>query len=473
MNGLLFFCKSTELFEKCVYLCPDLCLTLCFELRGHNKTFIITMIVNKPFIKSVVTSLSLLALPLSLTAQTAREEIHENILRSASNHMAYVAPTTPLTAAPKGYEPFYISHYGRHGSRWLLGDNDYMGLIKTLRKADKYGKLTDLGKKTLKDLETFYPCTVKRLGDLTSVGERQHHGIGKRMTEHFPQVFSGNAQIDARSTVVIRCILSMEAECEEIAAFNSKAKIHNDVSEAFQYYLNQDWDGKVKESSRGRRDIVNKYRSKYTHPDRLMSTLFNDKAYIKDSLNAAGFMGSLFYVTTNMQSHDTDIDLYPLFTEEECYDLWKIWNIDWYLGYGPAPQTKSNMPFSQRNLLRNIINTADTIVGNRKFNGATLRFGHEVCVMPLACLLELDSCGRKVEDLDHLEDYWVNYRIYPMAANIQLVFYRPKKGNGDILVKALLNEKETTMPVKTDMFPYYKWETLKKYYTEKLDEFER
>ena len=429
------------------------------------------MDINKPIIKSVL-SLSLLVLPFSSFAQTAREEIHDNILRSGSNHMAYVAPDAPLTAAPKGYEPFYISHYGRHGSRWLLSDNDYMGLIKKLKKADGYGKLTELGKKTLKDLESFYPCTVKRLGDLTSVGERQHHGIGKRMTEHFPEVFKGDAQVDARSTVVIRCILSMVAECEEITAFNSKVKMHNDVSNAFQYYLNQDWDKRLKDAARGRGEIVHKYRTKYTHPDRLMASLFNDSQYVKDSLNAHAFMGSLFWVTTNMQSHDTDVDLYPLFTEEECYDLWKIQNIDWYLGYGAAPQTKGIMPFSQRNLLRNMISTADTIVDNRKFNGATLRFGHEVCVMPLACLLELDSCGRKVEDLDHLEDYWVNYRIYPMACNVQLVFYRPKKGNGDILVKALLNEKEATMPVKTDSYPYYKWSDLRKYYLNKLDEFE-
>ncbi len=426
----------------------------------------------RPMLKSALI-ITLSALPLLTSAQTAREEIHENILRSGSNHMAYIAPDKPLTAAPKGYEPFYISHYGRHGSRWLLNDNDYMGLIKTLRKADKYGKLTDLGKKTLKDLEKFYPCTVKRLGDLTSVGERQHHGIGKRMTEHFPEVFKGNAQVDARSTVVIRCILSMTAECEEITAFNPKVKMHNDVSEAFQYYLNHERDSKIREASKGRNGVLNKYRQAYTHPERLMSTLFNDKAYIKDSLNAHAFMSSLFWVTTNMQSHDTDVDLYPLFTEEECYDLWKIQNIDWYLGYGPAPQTKGIMPYNQSNLLRNMIESADTVVGNRNFNGAALRFGHEVCVMPLACLLELDSCGRQVEDLGHLEDYWVNYRIYPMACNIQLVFYRPKKGNGDILVKALLNEKEATMPVKTDTYPYYKWQDIRKYYIKKLDDFDK
>ena len=38
-------------------------------------------------------------------AQTAKEEIYADILKSGSNHMAYQAPTQPLTKAPKGYEP--------------------------------------------------------------------------------------------------------------------------------------------------------------------------------------------------------------------------------------------------------------------------------------------------------------------------------------------------------------------------------
>ena len=60
-----------------------------------------------------------------------------------------------------------------------------------------------------------------------------------------------------------------------------------------------------------------------------------------------------------------------------------------------------------------------------------------------------------------------------MACNIQIVFYRPKKGKaGDILVKALLNEREARMPVATDMYPYYKWSDLRSYYLDKLRKFD-
>lgn len=410
-------------------------------------------------------------------AQTAKEEIYADILKSGSNHMAYQVPTTPLTRAPKGYEPFYMSHYGRHGSRWLINDNDYLNVIRVFRRAKEQNVLTSLGLEAYQKLERFYPTTKGRLGELSDIGEQQHHGIGRRMTEHFPEIFSGkDAEVDARSTVVVRCILSMTAECEELTAFNPQMKMHNDVSESYQYYLNHNFSQRLKDASRDRSAIVNSYAKKYVHPERFCRALFTDESFWTDEdFRPRSFMRNVFGVVTNMQSHGNGEDMWNLFTTEECYDLWKVVNIDWYLGYGPAPQTGSIMQFNQADLLHNIIETTDTVMASKTFkNGATLRFGHEVCVMPLACLLELDSCGRQVQDLDHLEDYWVNYRIYPMACNIQLVFYRSKKQkDAPVLVKALLNEKEATLPVPTDQYPYYKWDDLRAYYVKKLKEFER
>ena len=407
------------------------------------------------------------------TAQTAQEELKANRYLSGSNYLDYdrQLSTTPLTPAPKGYEPFYMSHYGRHGSRWLIGEGDYTTPLNILRDAHEAGKLTAEGEAVLKKLEDFFPTTVKRLGELTTVGERQHHGIGSRLARNFPEIFKAkNVPIDARSTVVIRCILSMEAECEELAAANPTARIHNDVSESLQYYLNQGWSDRLRQASREGRKVRNQYEQKYSHPERLMKLLFNDQQYVYDNIRASSLMRQLFEIAANMQSHDTDIELYSLFTDEETYDQWRMRNIGWYLDYAAAPQTGAIMPFSQLNLLKNIIETADTV----RQTQATLRFGHEVCVMPLACLLELGQCGAQVENLDTLDRVWRNYRIFPMACNIQLVFYRPKKGKkGDILVKALLNEREMTMPGKPVSGPYYRWDDLRQYYLERINNFEK
>ena len=402
---------------------------------------------------------------------SAKDEIAANRFLAGSNYLDYDRQLSdkPLTPSPKNYEPFYMSHYGRHGSRWLISDGNYSKPIATLKTAKEQGKLTPLGLKTLAAIEAIYATADKRLGDLTTVGERQHHGIGKRMVKNFPEIFKAKQlKIDARSTVVTRCILSMIAECEELAAANPTAQIHNDVSESLQYYLNQPWSGIVKEMGKTGDKEVSDYTLKWSHPERLMKTLFNDQQYVYNNVNASTLMRQLFHVACNMQSHDTDLELFSLFTDDEVYDQWRINNIGWYLDYGPSPVSNEKMPFSQLNLLKNIIATADTVTQTQ----ATLRFGHEVCVMPLACLLELDNCGMPVSNLDELDKYWRNYRIFPMGCNIQLIFYRPKKGKtGDVLVKALLNEREAYLPIKTNQWPYYNWQDLRQYYLNKIDAF--
>ena len=426
--------------------------------------------------------LTLMAIGCTMAAQAqqaplfdtpAKDEIAANRYLAGSNYLDYdrQLPTEALTPSPKGYEPYYMSHYGRHGSRWLINEGDYTRPLSTLREAKAEGRLTADGEQVLEKLEAFYPTSHQRLGDLTTVGERQHHGIGRRMAQNFPEIFkTRNLPIDARSTTVFRCILSMIAECEELAAANPTARIHNDVSESLQYYLNQPWEGIVREQGRNTGD--KEYREamqKHTHPERLMQLLFNDQQWVYNNVRAGALMRQLFDVATNMQSHDTDIELLSVFTDEELYDQWRIRNVGWYLDYGASPVSGGKMPFSQLNLLKNIIETADTVTQTQ----ATLRFGHEVCVMPLACLLELDNCGMAVDNLEELDKYWRNYRIFPMACNVQLVFYRPKKGNGDILVKALLNERETHLPIATDQWPYYRWQDLRQYYLDKIAAFEK
>ena len=425
-----------------------------------------------------ITLLVALAMSTIATAQqrpTAREELKANRFLSASNYLDYdnYPATVPLTPAPKGYEPYLMNHYGRHGSRWLINESSYSRPLETLRKADAQGKLTATGKDVLRQVEAIQATSVKRLGDLSTVGERQHHGIGRRMVEHFPEIFKKpGIPVDARSTVVIRCILSMVAECEELAAANPTARFHNDASESLQYYLNQPRQGYLKEVRKDtrniRRELTRQFQER-VQTDRFTAQLFSDPEWTADSVKASTLMSDLFEIASNIQSHDLGLDLYPLFTDDEIYDQWRIRNIGWYLDYGPATAGGSVQPFSQLNLLKDIIEVADTT----RQTAAVLRFGHEVCVMPLACLLELGHCGYATDNMETLDEHWRNYDIFPMACNIQLVFYRPEKGKkGDTLVKALLNEREVTLPIETRQYPYYRWQDLRKYYTEKIAAYE-
>ena len=84
-------------------------------------------------------------------AQATREEIFDNIAVTGGVYYAYPAPGVQ-TKAPKGYEPFYISHFGRHGSRWLISDEEYIRVMEVFEKAHQAGKLTPLGEDVRKRL---------------------------------------------------------------------------------------------------------------------------------------------------------------------------------------------------------------------------------------------------------------------------------------------------------------------------------
>ena len=412
---------------------------------------------------------------LVMNAQTAREEIAQNPCFSASNYLAYPGPTKELTKAPKGYKPFYISHYGRHGSRYLIGTDDYNNPVNTLTEADEKGKLTPLGKDVLRRLIMIRDEAEKRDGELTQLGAEQHQQIAARMYERFPEVFKGDVCIDAKSTIVIRCILSMENELQQFLLKNPKLRITHDASEHDMYFMNQQdkplYNKKLPQRSKV---LFQEFCDRRPTHERLLSTLFNDPDYIHYDVDGVKLSDNLFKLASNLQSSELrkEITLYDLFTPEEIYKNWEKNNTWWYLTYANCKYNGGTQPFSQRNLLRNIIHQADSCIQLER-PGATLRFGHETMVMPLTCLLNLNGYGEQTDDLEQLvANGWYNYRIFPMGANIQFIFYRKSFG-GDVIFKVLLNENEATLPIATDMAPYYHWNDFKTYFLKKLDEYEK
>ncbi len=410
------------------------------------------------------------AFGLTAVAQQAKEEIEQNPNLSASNYLAYPAPTGKMTPAPKGYKPFYISHYGRHGSRYLIDENDYNYPLQALGDAERQNRLTEMGKDVLRRLKLLREESRGRTGELTELGAEQHKQIAQRMYERFPEVFKGDVCIDAKSTVVIRCILSMENELQQFLLLNPKLRIRHDASYHDMYYMNQQDTELYKKKMPQRAKVTyEKFCKDYKDYSDVMGRLFNDADYIRYEVDAEKLGYVLFKLAGNLQSSELrkKITLYDLFTKDELHKYWLQTNAWWYINYGPSPLNGGTQPFSQRNLLQNIIHQADSCIA-LPHPGATLRFGHETMVMPLACLLGLNGYDRQIKDLDKLEqEGWVNYRIFPMGANIQFIFFRKKQG-GDVLLKVLLNENEATLPIKTDMAPYYRWEDFKAYYNNKL-----
>lgn len=420
--------------------------------------------------KRLLLSLLLAALTgLPAAAQSARAELDADLHRSASNYMAYQAPERPkYTKAPAGFRPFYVSTYARHGSRYFTHEDQYAAPALTLRRAREAGVLSPLGEEVAAAADSLWRLSEGRYGELTARGAAQHRGIARRMFENFPEAFEGEALVEARSTTKERCILSMLNELWELRGLNPSLRLRADASARDMIYLHDRHHPALRyRDNEAARLSADTFAVARVSPQRLMRSLFTDSAYVNANVDSRALMEQLFRLASGAQNHDFTYDFYKIFTRRECYNLWLHNNYGWYVGYGPSPLTGGMQPFTQENLLRNIIQTADTVIASGHA-GATLRFGHDTSLLPLAALMELGDCAFVCSTPDSVALRWRDYRITPMAANIQLVFYRKKKSD-EILVKALLNEQEVTLPVASETAPYYPWEALRRYYLTKLE----
>lgn len=413
----------------------------------------------------------------ALCAQTVLEDLRRDILCSANNYMAYPGPRqTELTPAPRGMQPFYISHYGRHGSRYHSKPSMYNAPYLTLQHADSLGKLTPLGRDVLQRLDLIRQDATNRWGELTPLGARQHRDIARRMMERFPEVFEGKTDVDARSTTVGRCIMSMEYALMEMLLHNPQLNIHHDATHRDMDDLNhQDKQVFAMKTNKASMDLYRQYTERNEGFGRLMRLLFNDTAYVHRHVNENELSTQLLLVAAIMQNTELGkhVTLYDLFDLDDTYRIWQVGNVRWYIGWGSCPVNGGIQPYTQAKLLRRIIAEADSAVAQPK-NKVNLRFGHETVILPLVSLIDINGLGLSTWRLDSLEERgWVNYRIIPMAANIQLVFYRRHPADRDVLLKVLLNENEATLPLPTDTPPYYRWSDVRAYCLRKLDTYEK
>lgn len=400
--------------------------------------------------------------------------------QAGTQQYAYPVPehgVPALTPAPEGYEPFHLEHYGRHGSRWLIGKTVYTGPVDMLAHADSLGQLTPSGQELLRRLRLIAEASVGRDGELTPLGARQHRGIARRITQNFPQLFTDSTVINARSTKVIRCILSMANEVSELERLFPGVKTSMDASQTSQEILapsDKSIVGALADSARASFARPLRQRTDSDH-SAFIGKVFTDPQFARDSLQADLIFGKVADICVNSQSHDGLYDLYEWFTLPELQGKWQNNNAGWYIHGGNTSLTDFRAPLREGPLLRDWLAGADTSVV-RLNPSLNMRFGHDSVVLPLVCCLELGTYGADITDADSLAGLWRDYEITPMASNVQMIFYRPE-GRGaarpeDVLVKIMLNEQETTMPVATDSWPYYPWTAVRAFMQGKLDKYD-
>ena len=428
--------------------------------------------------RKIFVAFSVLLLAFSVKAQIIkRDQVNaDNLKKMAGSVYAYEAPTEPLTPAPKGFKPIYLTHFGRHGSRFLDNASNYDRPYNILKEADDAGALTDFGKDVLRRLEIIRAEADQRAGDLTPKGMQQHRDIARRMVENYPELFTNDKIIMARSTTSHRVLVSEYSALMQILRMRPKIRFDYDSSNHDEPWMYTE-DKAVSAHKRKINAAVQEFNQRHTHPERLMSALFKDPEYIKTAGGrdqSGSLYSSLYDVASYAQGSDPGVDLDDVFTYDEWYDLFLMNNMRWYSQAGFSPLTDNVIPYGHCVTLQNFIDFADEALAG---NGVSvmLRYGHEVTLMSFFSLLDLNGSGYSTDDLESVADHWAAYNLAYMGGNVQWVFFRDKKG--EVIVKFLLNEQEATLPESVPFYkdakgkeqrPYYRWEEVKKFYLAKI-----
>ena len=416
--------------------------------------------------KTRLTLALLLLMTVGAAAQTSQREMYANPYRNGSTYFAYPGPVQKvLTPAPAGYEPFYISHYGRHGSRYMTSNKYYVQAITPMDSAAKLGLLTPKGEEVLAKLKAGYADAYNRDGDLTALGGRQHREIAHRMYDRFPELLSQPLQVDARASTSRRVMISMFNFCWELQGLNPDLQIRMDASERDMPFVVSD--SRVKPEVTPEAEAIHRkfsaYRDDaYNECGRLLKFLFRDVRRAEAFVDGPDLMKSLYNVAQDLQNvPELGLSLTGIFTKEELFRIWAGSNAGWLRQTGLIPG--STPMYLQKKAVRDSMEAVADRVIRTGTPALTLRFSHDSSVLPLAYLIGLKEAMGGTDDPKNVYRTASIDKIVPMAGNIQLVFYR-KSGSDDILVKFLLNENETSIPVKTDCAPYYHWQDVKRYW---------
>ena len=447
--------------------------TLCVRGEGDPDTHIVNYPTdNKRYDhagdRKVSSHFYIVELP-PVTPHPARAGVREEVLadwnKSCGLDAVYDLSPKAQTPAPKGYEPVYISHYGRHGSRYAYTSKAYTVLLDMLREGALGDNLTPKGVSLLAQLEAFWERAQYQVGDLTPLGWAQHQEIAGTMVRSFPTAFVKGSRVDACSSPSVRAIISMTSCCSALSREAPNASVYahqgmldvqatrpNSGPNPFRYqgpetYL------PYPESSPAF------FYRQFPEYKEVLARLFRDPALALGKRDAYDVFFNLYMLVAGMNSIPEEerlTELDGLLTREEFATLWETDSYERFREYLPYRTPCSS-------IVDDMVSKADERLAARE-RGADLRFGHDHVVMALLMVLDLDGFGYYPPDADELV-YWFQTFRSPMAANIQLVFYTPvRRKKGEPLVKVLLNGEEARLgdldPVQG---PYYAWSDARAY----------
>jgi len=405
---------------------------------------------------------------LPLRAQDVRTLLKENPERYANIHHSYEPPEVIVdTPAPAGYEPFYVSHYGRHGSRYHTSMRAVTVVASVMDTLGMLGCLTEEGKQLRDELDSLLLFHEGQAGCLTTRGGLEHQGIAKRLYARVPSLFTqtDRRRVISEASPSTRCIQSMANFTTSLAA---QAPGLDFTSYAGYRFLPHIAPGSAIPLNESHHTIVDSVLVARLDPARIMNAWFTDPWFAAQHLGkqkVRNFIYNVFYAGNICQclALDYDVpDIYKHFTEDELYTLWFVDDIANYNYFANTLENLNRYDMTGQGVLVDIVDKADLAVAGNDV-AADLRFGHDSGLMSLWVFLRVagnETAGPMAEGPNL---GWYCFQEMPMGSNMQLVFY--KNAKDDVIVKILRNEQETVIPsVKTWKGPYYKWNDLRAYF---------
>ena len=394
--------------------------------------------------------------------QDTRAQVMADISRAGGEYFLYPTNQPVPTAAPKGYEAFYVSHVGRHGSRHGLGGSLYEDILSAFSKGHEKGWLTPTGETFYQAYKDFYPGIARREGLLTLKGQEQHRYIASQLYRNYPSIFKGATHAEAVSTVSHRVIVSMFFFLSQLDNTDRDFTFEADYGQPYQSYLLPDIIDSDVERDGPAEEKYLAFRNQVLDLDAMLGKWFTQP----DSLVTNGkykFCYDLHTLVATLNNVDEPApqELYNVYTPEERYSLWRVKNFRDYQILARSPDTQNLRVQALQPLLDDILQKAEADWQNGV--QLRLRFAHDSTLMPLLSLMDVNGMGARVENPYEVENYWRIFDI-PMGCNLQLVFFKSKK-NPDVLVQVLLNGFEATLPLPMAApGSFYKWEDIKACY---------
>lgn len=398
-----------------------------------------------------------------------RNVIKQDPYNAAGNYHPYPVPKYSDTKAPKGYTPFYVSHYGRHGSRYLIGSSRYTYTVDMMDVLHDKNLLTSEGEALRSDLHAMKEAHEGQNGILTQVGSREHQGISSRMYKRVKKVFRqpGRKDVLVVSTPVHRVLQSAFNFVSVLKGNEPDLKVQLYSGDKYKDYLARS----VPDSISDPLDSICNLTLEAMLADlsqgvKVGSKIFKDNRKVQQELgedeSVVYFLYQLLEESSIAKCLDIDVNPLSHFTDDEIEIFGKIWNAECAFWFHRTKETGDvNNTITGVPLLTDFIVKADEALKPGSTKCADLRFGHDSGIGPLLGTIKVEGYDTTPALADAWQE-WPAYEYIPMGSNLQMIFYKNRQG--DVLVKMLRNEKETIIPALAPFDgPYYKWQDLRAY----------